>query len=500
MSGADGEEQAKFFLAVTTGQNVSNLPPILECATPGRDAVLWLESDFAHKQRWSKGAIEVLQSRGFDNVETELLPEEPGEIWTALSKIYKRCEDGGYAPLWVANGGSKPTSLAIQASQLARSTALPILYSEPQPAEYWLMPDGITGPRHKRRYEKSALTLEEVLVARGHFIKNPKTAEKIWSAQEGAPRFPGALRFADDSYGEDGEQTCKAHEDAARREDLLERAKAARTDRPVSLDDALDEFPEHLTGWLEGVWNTARTIAVSDGNKPRNWLQFGKDCSEQLSGLFASTQNTAGKIRYELFKRHDEDGAAFEQDQEKFAARFERAVARRTCRWLETHKKALPVNEAWLNVKIAAQRDRSRIVQELDIVLVLANAVLISLECKTFQADRKDLDARLLNIRRSGSQLARLVVCAPLFTTFSDASWFKQQHGLSQTLKAFGFQYIPFTLPGQPKSYPIAASDGAADATEEFDCLPFEDHLHKLLKPYVPQWRETGGQRAGNVT
>jgi len=476
---------------VTTGQNVSNLPPILECATPGKDAVLWLESDKASELQWSKGAIDVLKRRGFDRVECMLLPEDPGEIWIALSKVYERCERDGYAVQWVANGGSKPTSIAIQASQPKLSAALPILYSEPQPVEYWLMPDGITGPRHKRRYEKARLSLEEVLAARGHFIKNPQTATKIW------PDNAHGRLSTSDAYGIDRKVVGQAHQDASRRQELREQTRAAELGEPISLDCALQECPEHVTGWLEGAWNTARSIARSTPAKPGNWPDFGSGNAEQLGGLFVNAQKAADRIRNELRNGQGRNRAAPEQDRNPLGPRFEQAVACRVRSWLEAQKETLPVNEAWLNVKIATQRNRSRIVQELDIILVLANAVLISLECKTFQADRKDLDARLLNIRRSGSQLARLVVCAPLYTDFSTAPWFKNQHALAKTLKDFGFQYIPFTLPDQPRSYRIAGRDGASEA---FDCPPFEDQLDRLMKPYVPQWREVGRQRPGNVT
>ncbi|MDQ7005481.1 MAG: hypothetical protein Q9N67_11410 [Ghiorsea sp.] len=42
------------FVAISTGQQVANLPPILALADK-HDRVLWLESDFARKAQWVNG-------------------------------------------------------------------------------------------------------------------------------------------------------------------------------------------------------------------------------------------------------------------------------------------------------------------------------------------------------------------------------------------------------------------------------------------------------------
>src|SRR5436190_24325677 len=49
----------QLFVLVSTGQNVANLPPVLERANPG-DLVLWVESAFAREKKWAAGARRVL--------------------------------------------------------------------------------------------------------------------------------------------------------------------------------------------------------------------------------------------------------------------------------------------------------------------------------------------------------------------------------------------------------------------------------------------------------
>src|SRR5918999_4404185 len=76
----------RLFIVVSTGQNLANLPPILEYAKQG-DAVLWVESLDAQRQRWSAGAREVLERYGLTNLPESVPVEDindPVQIAQAL--------------------------------------------------------------------------------------------------------------------------------------------------------------------------------------------------------------------------------------------------------------------------------------------------------------------------------------------------------------------------------------------------------------------------------
>jgi hypothetical protein len=161
---------------------------------------------------------------------------------------------------------------------------------------------------------------------------------------------------------------------------------------------------------------------------------------------------------------------------------FEQAVAQRAQRWLTTEGKNLPICEAWLNVGIARSITPNKSAQQLDIVFVLANGVVLSLECKTFDAKKKDIDARLLNLHQSGSRLARLVICAPVYTQFSNEEWFLAIHeNIEERFKPFGL-FIGFTFCDQSDQYTIAING----VSQQFTCAPFEESLARLFEPYSP--------------
>src|SRR5262249_5667173 len=57
----------RLFVVVSTGQNVANLPPLLEHGEDS-DQVVWVESAGARRAGWSQGARGVLARLGFDTL------------------------------------------------------------------------------------------------------------------------------------------------------------------------------------------------------------------------------------------------------------------------------------------------------------------------------------------------------------------------------------------------------------------------------------------------
>jgi hypothetical protein len=116
--------------------------------------------------------------------------------------------------------------------------------------------------------------------------------------------------------------------------------------------------------------------------------------------------------------------------------------------------------------------------------LVLKNGILWHLECKTATAELHELDARLLNLQRAGSNLARLLVCAPILTRGTDQPWFGPLHKLRGKIEGLRHvSFLPFTLPDQPDRYTL--SDGAGQMTE-FPCPSFEEALGVQMRPLLP--------------
>jgi len=83
----------KTFLAISTGQNVANVLPIIESWEPG-DRLLWLESALARKRHWSVGALDVLHHRGLAHAEVERLNfgEHPDSLLKVLRKSLRKID------------------------------------------------------------------------------------------------------------------------------------------------------------------------------------------------------------------------------------------------------------------------------------------------------------------------------------------------------------------------------------------------------------------------
>jgi hypothetical protein len=194
--------------------------------------------------------------------------------------------------------------------------------------------------------------------------------------------------------------------------------------------------------------------------------------NEVARGLF----NQALKIAAASFNASKIREAGLD-GKEKLGPLFEAAVAGRVEQWIASQNNGFPVCEVWRNVNLAQCSKPDKSVQELDIAFVLANGILIALECKSFEAEQKDLDARLLNLQRTGSQLAQFVLCGPLYTEFASTGWFLKSHEQSLKIRQNKFSFIPFTMAGQPGSYVVSE--------EKFDCQAFEAKLDGVFAPFI---------------
>ena len=129
------------FVAVATGQAAANLPPILEMACPD-DRVLWLESQSARRGGWAQGPRAVLAERQVPSFDPVSVADEPAAIVDAVRQAL--VERSGYRPVFVYNGGTKLTSLALD--RVLRDSSPPILYGLERPAELWFFPAGNRWP------------------------------------------------------------------------------------------------------------------------------------------------------------------------------------------------------------------------------------------------------------------------------------------------------------------------------------------------------------------
>jgi hypothetical protein len=443
--------QPQLFLVVSTGQNVANLPPVLEWARPG-DLVRWVESESAVRENRTAGARQILGRAGLKEIDPPIRIAEENDP-AELARVCRAALDPGRRGVrlvLVVNGGRKLTPAGL--IEGCREMAPTLLYGDGERAELWVFEGGADRPPRKLPYVRHRLDLADVLEASGHVVANLDEARRVWPAPHPFPDLE------QESYGRDAAATRKLHAD--------HHVWAARS----AGDDASPVPYGDLAGLLP----------------PRRLDQWGR----ALEPLALSGQLDNADVRKAIYNatlRLAEDARVARNSQgltppaRPLGPCLERAVLRRAARWAEAHG-APVVQSIWGHVKAARAANPADVVAEFDALFVLRNGILIHVECKSAAAERKDLDARLFNLRRAGSRLARMAVCAPVCTSFAGEEWFSHLHELRQRIEGtWGLPFVPLTLEGQPAEYTVLAPDGSPVACH---CPSFEEALGRLLGPF----------------
>jgi hypothetical protein len=176
-----------------------------------------------------------------------------------------------------------------------------------------------------------------------------------------------------------------------------------------------------------------------------------------------------------------------------FGYKFEAQVARRVFDWLQRNGGYDIVRSAWMNVKVA-RRNRQRepvaephaggkgkrkrraqeqeAIAELDILLVLKNAVLLHIECKSGGKSRKDLLARVLTLRQTASLAAQMAVCMPIDT--EQIGWRDKYSANARSLEKFKIFFMPFLRT-------------ASSLPPHCSVPTLEQSLDSFLAPYRPR-------------
>lgn len=429
------------YIALSTGQNIANLLPILELYSPG-ERVLWIESALARDQNWTLGPRQVLDGRGIPHQTLCCADNDPATLHQALVGYLVR-EDPVRVRL-IANGGTKLQMLAAFRALAGRLDE--VLYGQLQTCALERYPQDGLAPVVQKPYSHHQLQLKELFACNGMEILEGKQ-ECIWP---GAP-LPMPL------FGQDPEHTrgCYGR--------LWQWTK---NQVPQSVPPLLPYMDAaHLApAQLQRFHTTIRTgchlgAARPIGTNEAKAIYHSARRLEREARLAwpASTQSVEGLPDIGL--------------------EFEKAVAARLVNWLITAQDFhVVVQSVWRNVLIRKQGAKD-IRAELDIALLLKSGVLLHLECKSWDAIRKDIDARFSTLRDIASQSAKLAICLPSFHGMERTEWHLALRRNMENIQGWNqYHILKFTLP---------------DTRDEDGCQ-FEDHLAKWLSPYLPTAETVG--------
>ena len=432
------------FIALSTGQNIANVLPILERAQP-HDRIVWLESPLATKSHWSQAAMAVLRQHGFNHQEQKTLASEEVSLFAAAIRQLL-LDYPSDTPIFVANGGTK-----LQAIAAYIRPDLPVLYSLDRPSAYEWYPHGILQAGTRLIYQQHTLDLDDILQLRGMERKNTD-ATCIWGKQ------PELLKPT--WYGQHIPDTITLHDE--HHAFGLQRVLS----NPLPGDVLWKAVQQHQQPALAALRNQLRTWA---SRLPSDGL---------LQNIALSSRKMFDNAAYALQQQSP-------PPQHSLGSLFEQAVAQRTCQCLDDNPPlAASVQSVWLNTQIGKVGKEQPVVIETDILLVLKNGVLIHLECKSHKADNKDLDARLLNLQNVSSLQARMTICSPCYTAYTDKPWFRTQHEFKTRVESLNaFTWLAFDFEAQPEHYNLPDDNQQT----QYTCSRFEYGLEKLLKPFMAQ-------------
>ena len=172
---------AQVFIAISTRQNVANLPPILEQFQPG-DEVVWLEGKQGESEARSEGIVQILQKRKIPLRSYALdRMHDPTSILNQLPRAIEPHLTQGI-PILVANGGKKASLLAIW--EVLRRYHPRVVYNMKHPCGYleWRYDADATSVFH--RYQRHDLDLQDILAAYGFRVVS---LQRLWPDFQNPP-------------------------------------------------------------------------------------------------------------------------------------------------------------------------------------------------------------------------------------------------------------------------------------------------------------------------
>lgn len=467
-------DEQRVFLAISTKQNISNIPPILELASPKGDLIVWLESARSKESDWLLPTFNLLSTKGFLNQQRLDIGDlqEPAELFPSIEKLVTKWQDQNI--FFIANGGTKLTTMALLTA--LEKWKVTILYANDRPVELWKIHQSLRNPVQKQRYKRNNLDLQDILAVNNCMLYKPETPLQLYPSRE-----PQSLDGINTLYGVDSDLTRNLHDDHFQ---WFTKVQQNRNNHIYQFDTVDRISSKQHDKWLKTIetfYNSTRRYSKQlRGKQP---LQQGDlrvianndSFRNRLKELFQSTK----KLSNTVSRRVDTELTGITAPETRIGGSFEYAVGQRVISWLsQTPQVQDIISSIWRNVEICHRRDPEKIIAELDIALVLKSGIIINLECKTSIATitEKDLSARIVRAQQMSSSLSRTFICAPWFDEFKDEPWFDELLALKEkVLSVAGLNFIGFTLAKTPQ----------ADQTDS--TASFENALSRLFIPYLQQ-------------
>lgn len=496
------------FITVSTRQNIANLLPIVELANKG-DKVLWLETSEIASERYTKPAMDVLQQFDLINLGPVHLPHRIDlRTWKPVFVPYiELCRSEKLRPVLVINGGRKLTILAVY--EIWREFEPIIAYAFERPVALWKSDKGFRGPTSVQPYRSHRLDLSHILLFNGYTFHEPHRYGCVYSNIPGQPVI-GLREIQYDSLMDSWVPITQVFEVETLKEEIatvhasqwrqwLKNISPLSSYRHRYLPEQIYENLYHATlnvlasvpalkdwefaTYQEVLHLVSSTFMSSWRNEICDLILLG---GSQAWPIFIRVCSLVHVSKTQLLSRRN-DTTSDQNSGNRLGEEFELAVAGRVLKLIRQPPYNELVQSMWVGVKVSPRSSPVTVAAEYDVLLVLKNAILIHIECKRGNWERKDLDARLANFARIGSVKACFAVCTPMFTEpqICGRANLQRMHQIRMSLRNVeGIVYLPFTLSNQPSTYTVVNENGEP---ETHQVETFEEAFTRLLASYVPR-------------
>ncbi len=493
----------KLFVAIATGQNVANLPPIINLGQNG-DEILWIVSEMALEYHWVEGSNRILLKRGFKIhkpllVKNELMVQ-PSQLKETFLKFVQQNKFKNREIIFVMTGGQKTAVMGIILALMENELNYRLIYQDIKPVQLRVSNAGEL-KFYKQEFAYS-LSLEELLEVYNFTQKDDNNKFPIQLFPANNLELKDIEKIAYQQYLENPDISFLLFQLYSKFSKSGENLKF-RFPPPQCL---YEQFQSTVNQWYHKSFYNL----VYPFNKLKKGIRDLEKLKENIS-LIKNEQkekeifNTFYKLFRDIlskYKREDlfhpinidhlkllKYGGWLDKScstkvrktdlRRRLGGFFEKMVAFRLVKFLKQHPDFQKViAEVWLNYPVRRKSDDQREFMEGDIFIVLKNATTIYLECKTFKITEQDIFSKIERFRQVSGFVNNSYVVIPVFTTWPPESHeYAEIFQLLENLTRVGIDYVPFT--GYSHNNKMTLKD------RELYIPTFEEKLIKIFKPYI---------------
>lgn len=400
----------KLMIGVSTEQNTTNVMPALQMRV---DRFLFLETSYAAKKEWSKGAETILQSRWIRIIKSLKLASEADSRIDIISEKLKSyaAKQSDTQIIWNIGGGQKAQQMALWQTFTDRSRAGlkdSACYANPASEQLEIWNYENSKLNYAQKPLNSRLSAEEILLIFGYQTQNtgtpleifrPKVNTKnLWSNNDFRRFFYMLPAITDEEQTKMIEKSeipkfVKNHIKEIKKKQkqyLSEKLDAAGNSisKNAIIHNYTDEFLSKTQKYITSAFKENKPAPSFNDTE----AEFNAACRKV--GLTKPI-----KLSFDTFTRLTQTPGP--------AVYFEKLL-------FAIIRKRLPDKyiSCMLNIDVYPQGSDKR-VAEYDVLLADKSGKLTALDAKTFEFPGKDEDARMYNISQAGGKYVKFIPVLP---------------------------------------------------------------------------------------